>query len=113
MRRAAVACTLAAALLGGCSHTDAWSFPLRVVDRRPSRVAPALVLRGAPAPGRPFVEIALVQARSDDGLEGAMRALAARAAALGADAVLDVRVDEGATDLSVIGTAVAWTAGAP
>ncbi len=111
MRPLALALALAAA---GCGSTSTY----RVVTgaaARPSRAEPRLFLDGASLPSN-YAEIAVVQAvgRGNHADVGHVYdGLRAEAAALGADAVISARFDQGTTQASGTGVAVRWIAGPP
>jgi hypothetical protein len=114
-RSAVASLALAGALCAGapigCSGTtDTFAFPLTAGAASRAPASPVLFWRGQPVPYAPFVEVAVLQARSSDSFPAAMAALQDAARRAGADAVVDVRVEQGATELSAIGTAIAWSA---
>jgi hypothetical protein len=102
------AALLASSGLGCTGFTDVYHFRTAVVAPRPPAL-PQVYMRGAPPPAAPFVEIAVLQARSNDSFPAAVAALQQHAAGLGADALVDVRGESGSFETSVLGTAIVWT----
>jgi hypothetical protein len=63
------------------------------------------------APARPYDEVAELQAvgpRGIDGRGGVTHAVAARAADIGCDAVVDMQIDEGRSRVHAFGRCVRW-----
>jgi len=108
----AVAASLAAAASlanAGCAgYTDVYRQPLTSASRPPTSQLPQVFMRGQQPPSRPFVELALLHARSNESLPEAVAELQQEAQRIGADALVDVRGDSGAYEMSVIGTAILW-----
>lgn len=96
------------ALTGCAGYTDVYKQPLTSASAPRVSQLPQVFMRGQQPPQRPFVELAILQARSNESLPEAVAALQQEAQRLGADALVDVRGDTGAYETSVIGTAVLW-----
>lgn len=105
MKRAIVlALTLVA-----CGHTEVHSFLLRPVDGPGSR-EPDIYFEGR-GPQRPVAEVALLQVLGfggDSDPDDVAAALAARGKLLGCDAIVRVRIDQGATRTHGFGVCVRY-----
>lgn len=105
------------AILGaaGCGHVETHQALLR--SPAPPAARPAdLFMADQPLPGRPFSEIALVQATgfgSDSHPEDVATALSKKAARLGCDAVLRTHIDQGYARTNATGVCVKWLAPGP
>jgi hypothetical protein len=99
----------------GCGHTETHAALLRAPQpATDGRVE--LYIADQASPSRPFYEIAMVQAigfGADANPEDVTRALVARAAALGCDAVVRVYIDLGYTRAHAAGVCVKWLGPAP
>lgn len=107
-RLAAVAIAVAAAaVLTACASLKA-EHVLTGTPLAPVGGEVRIVMEGAPSPG-PFKEIAIVTATgtlAQAGLPAVLEALKSEAAKLGADAVVRVRYDRGASGATATGVAV-------
>ncbi len=95
------------ACLGGCGSTTTHRF-LVGPPMTPASTNVAVILDGSPLPPL-FVEVAIVQAvgrGTQADLEHVIDGLRREAAAVGCDAVIRVRIDQGATTASGTGVAV-------
>lgn len=107
------AMALAAAGLLGCGHVELHEIVLRAPE---PPAAPAQVYFVGQSPGRPYDEVALLQAigwGDDADMEDLARALSVRAGRLGCDAVVRVHVDQGWTRAHAFGVCVRWSPTAP
>ncbi|MBX3190298.1 MAG: hypothetical protein KF819_25085 [Labilithrix sp.] len=96
MSRAALG-AIALATLAGCGHTETHAAMLRA-PQAPSTQPVELYVIDQAAPARPFYDIAIVQAigfGNDANPEDIAKALSAKAASLGCDAVIRVSFDVG------------------
>lgn len=108
MRRV-VALALASFALVACGHTEVHSFLVRPAEA-PAPRDPDLYFEGR-GPQRPVYEIALVQVLgfgADADPDDVAAALAARGKALGCDAIVRVRIDQGATRTHGFGVCVRY-----
>ena len=97
-----------AALTAGCATRKMETHHFLTGRPAPAYTGPVRVfMEGAPLPGA-YEEVALVQvlAWGDQTVETLLPALQGRAASLGGDALILVRVDQGARQASVTGVAV-------
>lgn len=100
---------LAAALVG-CGHVETHEIALRPPSAAATR-DPDVYMEGR-APAQPFYEVALLQVvgfGGDANPEDVTAALVVRARAIGCDAVVRVRVDQGAARASGFGVCVRWS----
>jgi hypothetical protein len=114
-RAAALSMAAAVAALGtaGCGHVEMHELVLRAPEGPAGR---AEVYFAGQDPRRPYYEVALLQGigfGDDADVEHVARALAVRAGALGCDAVVRVRVDQGFTRAHGFGVCVRWSPIAP
>jgi hypothetical protein len=105
----------AVAALGtvGCGHVEMHELVLRQPGAPTSH---AEVYFAGQEPRRPYYEVALLQGigfGEDADMEQVAHALAARAGALGCDAVVRVRVGQGFTRAHGFGVCVRWSPTAP
>jgi hypothetical protein len=102
-------------LVAGCGHTETHQAMLRNAQAPTGRPV-ELYMADQPTPGRPFYEIALVQAigfGSDAHPEDVARALTEKAGALGCDAVVRASIDLGYSRAHAAGVCVKWLAPGP
>ena len=107
---AALALAFGGVALAGCGHTEAHAALLRAPQPATTGNVELYVVDQA-MPTRPFYEIAMVQAigfGADANPEDVTRALAAKAAALGCDAVVRVSIDLGYTRAHASGVCVKY-----
>lgn len=111
----ALSLSLAAVGATACGHTETHQAMLRSAEA-PTGKATELYLADQAAPERPFYEIALVQAvgfGDEAHPEEVARALTARAASLGCDAVVRAHIDVGYTRAHAAGVCVKWLGPGP
>lgn len=110
MRRVLAALVLA--VTAACGRTELHEVVLRAPTAPPSRPVEIYVV--GQDPGRPYDEVALVEAvgfGADADVEHVVHALGHRAGELGCDAVVRVRVDTGSTMVHGYGVCVRWLVG--
>ena len=106
---------LGAVALAGCGHTEAHAALLRAPQAATAGRVELYVADQA-GPMRPFYELAIVQAigfGADANPEDVTRALTAKAAGLGCDAVVRVYIDVGYTRAHAAGVCVKYVGPAP
>jgi hypothetical protein len=100
------------AVTAACGRTELHEVMLRAPAVPPSRPVEIYVV--GQDPGRPYDEVALVEAvgfGADADAEHVVRTLGHRAGELGCDAVVRVRVDTGSTMVHGYGVCVRWLVG--
>jgi hypothetical protein len=110
MRRV-LALAVASTALVACGHTEVHSFLLRPAEAQTSR-EPEIYFEGR-GPQRAVYEIALLQVLgfgSDADPDDVAAALASRGKALGCDAIVRVRIDQGAMRMHGFGVCVRYAA---
>jgi hypothetical protein len=113
MRGSLAGWVLAAVFVAGCAGTtDLYEFRLTSLATQP-RAVPGVYMRGTRPPSADFIELALLQARSNESFPSAVAALQKQAARIGADALIDVRGDWGSYETTVLGTAIVWVRQSP
>jgi hypothetical protein len=108
------AVVLGGALLAGCGHAEVHEVVLRSVEEPTGH--PTELYFGKRLPGRPFYEVALLQVvgNGDEAdVESLSKAISERASALGCDAVVRLRVDQGVTRAHAYGVCVRYTEALP
>jgi hypothetical protein len=111
----ALAAIVAATALGGCGHTETHAAMLRA-PQPPSTKPVELYVIDQAAPTRPYYDIAIVQAigfGNDANPEDVARALTAKAASLGCDAVIRASFDVGYSRAHAAGVCVKYLAPGP
>ncbi len=114
MKRARFTAAMVAAssaLSVGCGHTDVYEALIRPPSRGTGR--PAEVYMAPAPPPRAYADVAMIQVigfGADANLEDTVRAMTLRAEQLGCDAVVQVRVDTGATLSHGFGVCANWVA---
>jgi hypothetical protein len=114
MKALPLAAALAAALalcvlLAGCGHVEVHDLVLRPSGAPPHAAEVYFEGRG---PDRPYYEVALLQSvgwGDDATMNDVVRALGARGAGLGCDAVVRVHVDQGWARAHAFGVCVRWS----
>lgn len=101
------ASVIATAGVGCAGYTDVYEYRTALYAGQRTAL-PDVYMRGTAPPSRPFVEIAVLQARTNDSFPAAVAALQQRAGELGADALVDVRGESGSFETNVLGTAIVW-----
>jgi hypothetical protein len=112
MRRLAVAFAALGAV--GCGHLEVHELLLRPPE--PPAPRPAALYFVGRTPDRPYYDVALLQVvgyGDDANMEDVARALAVRAARLGCDAVVRVRIDQGWTRAHAFGVCARWSPAVP
>lgn len=95
--------------LSACSHLDS-SHVLTGPTQQPNRPSQVRVFLEGQDPPPGYREIAIVEGRGDHavGMAGVIERLREDAGKLGANAIINVRVDQGGTIVSVIAVAVRY-----
>jgi hypothetical protein len=112
MRRVAIA--LAALGAVGCGHVELHELLLRAPE--PPATHPPALYFAERTPDRPLYDVALLQAvgyGDDANVEDVARALTQRAAKLGCDVVVRVRVDQGWARAHAFGVCARWSPTVP